>query len=422
MVARTEPSFLCQSCGESAHKWAGQCPGCGEWNTLVERTVTGGRSSSPTASPVVALTDVEAAPHRYVSTGVEQLDAVLGGGLVPGSVTLLGGEPGIGKSTLLVQTAGAIARGGKVVLYVSAEESVVQVRERAGRLNSVADGVFITDAVDIREVIAEIDKLRPDLVIVDSIQSVYQPSQPGTPGSVTQVREAAQSLVRVARATSSSVVLVGHVTKEGNLAGPRVLEHVVDTVLTFEGDRHHALRFLRAVKHRFGSTRGLGVFEMGTTGLVSVDDPSRLFLADRRPGVPGSIVAPVMEGSRPLLVEVQALVAETSLASPRRVVQGFDQRRLSLLLAVLERRCGIRLCKSDVFVSVVGGAKVAEPGADLAVALAVVSAFYDEPIDADIIACGEVGLGGEIRQVGEIDRRLAEANRLGFSMVIVPSG
>ncbi len=421
-MAHTDSSFLCQSCGVSAHKWAGQCPGCGEWNTLVERAGSGRSAMSATASPAVALADVDAAPQRLAPTGVEQLDAVLGGGLVPGSVTLLGGEPGIGKSTLLVQAAGAIARGDKVVLYVSAEESVAQVRERAGRLRSVADGVFITDAVDVHNIIAEIDKLRPDVVIVDSIQSVYQPSQPGTSGSVTQVREAAQSLVRVARATSTSIVLVGHVTKEGNLAGPRVLEHVVDTVLTFEGDRHHALRFLRAVKHRFGSTRGLGVFEMGPTGLVSVDDPSRLFLADRRPGVPGSIVAPVMEGNRPLLVEVQALVVETPLASPRRVVQGFDQRRLSLLLAVLERRCGIVLGKADVFVSVVGGAKVSEPGADLPVALAVVSAFLDEAIDPDIIACGEVGLGGEVRQVTEIDRRLAEAARLGFSMVIVPSG
>ena len=418
-MARNKVSYLCRSCSTPAPKWTGQCASCGEWNTLVEQTATVG---GLTAASAVPLASVSSAAQPHDPTGIDQLDLVLGGGLVAGSVTLLGGEPGIGKSTLLVQAAGSVARSGRKVLYVSAEESMTQVRDRAARLGAVADGVFITDVIDVGAITSEIETLRPDVVIVDSVQSVYQPDQPGTPGSVTQVREAAHSLVRVARATSSSVVLVGHVTKEGNIAGPRVLEHVVDTVLTFEGDRHHALRFLRAVKHRFGSTRSLGVFEMGPSGLVSVDDPSRLFLADRRPGVPGSIVAPVLDGSRPLLVEVQALVSETNLASPRRVVQGFDQRRLSLLLAVLERRCRLPLAKRDVFVSIVGGAKVTEPGIDLAVALAVVSALYDEPLPPDIVACGEVGLGGEVRQVADIDRRMAEAARLGYGAVIVPAG
>jgi DNA repair protein RadA/Sms len=404
-------SFRCSSCGAGAPVWAGRCTGCDEWNTLVEERTAPAR-------PIAEVADRDVAP---MPTGVAELDRVLGGGLVPGSVTLVGGEPGIGKSTLLLQTAAAMAEQGRAALYLTAEESAPQVRGRAQRLGALADQLWLAADTALPDVIAHLDAVEPALVVVDSIQTVHDPELASAPGAVGQVRECAQRLVTEARARGVAVVLVGHVTKDGGLAGPRVLEHLVDTVLSFEGDRHHALRLLRAVKHRFGGTGELGVFEMSDVGLVGVDDPSALFLADRRTGEAGSVVVPVLDGGRPLLVEVQALLAPTTIPTPRRQGQGVESSRLGMLLAVLDQRAGVSVANLDVWVTVAGGVRATEPAADLGVALAVVSAITGVPVPGDLVACGEVGLAGEVRQVGRLDRRLAEAARLGFRRVLVPT-
>jgi len=367
------------------------------------------------------LADVDLGEWAAVPTGLSELDRVLGGGLVPGSVTLVGGEPGIGKSTLLLQALSSLADAGQRCLLVTAEESKQQVKLRAERLGTQADGLWLVAETSLPAVLAALDEVKPDVLVVDSIQTVYDPELGSAPGSVAQVRECAHQLVRVAKDRGLTTVLVGHVTKEGTLAGPRVLEHVVDTVLSFEGERHHALRLLRAVKHRFGPTGELGLFEMADDGLRAVPDPSGLFLGDRRAGVPGSVVVPALEGHRPLLVEIQALVAPSGLAVPRRSAQGLDSGRVSLLIAVLDRRVGLSLAGADVFVSAVGGAKIAEPAADLAVSLALASALTGTALPPDVVACGEVGLGGEVRQVGQTARRLAEAGRLGFRSAVVPA-
>ncbi|MFV1991865.1 MAG: DNA repair protein RadA, partial [Acidimicrobiales bacterium] len=345
----------------------------------------------------------------------------LDGGLTAGSVTLVGGEPGIGKSTLLLQVALEVAGSGRRVLYACGEEAPEQVKSRALRLGDPSDDLWLSSASLLPHVIEQLDQVKPDLLIVDSIQTLSDPDASGAPGTVTQIRGCAHRLVQEAKSRRAAVILVGHVTKDGNLAGPRTLEHVVDTVLAFEGDRHHSLRLLRAVKHRFGSTRELGLFEMTNVGLEAVSDPSRLFLADRVEGIPGSTVVPLLEGHRPLLVEVQALVSESQLANPRRVTQGLESSRLALLLAVLERRVGFPLSKQDVFASAVGGVKAVEPAVDLAIGLAVASSLSVKPLPPKLVTCGEVGLGGEIRQVGQAERRLAEASRLGFTTAIVPT-
>ena len=373
----------CSECGHAAPRWEGRCGGCGAWNTLVEEVAATTPVALAPAERPVPIGQVAAAGAAARATGISELDRVLGGGLVPGSVTLLGGEPGIGKSTLLLQALAAMAGAGTRCLLVSAE-------------------------------------LAPEVLAVDSIQTVHDPALGSSPGSVAQVRECAAQLVQLAKTRSPAVILVGHVTKEGTLAGPRVLEHVVDTVLSFEGERHHALRLLRAQKHRFGSTDELGLFEMSDAGLRAVADPSCLFLGDRRPGVAGCAVVPVLDGRRPLLVEVQALVAGSSLTMPRRSVQGLDSARVALVLAVLERRCSVSLANSDVYASAAGGVRVGDPGADLGIALALASASSGRPLADDVIACGEIGLGGEVRQVAQTGRRLAEAARLGFRAAIVP--
>jgi len=418
--------YRCTDCGAANPKWSGKCPVCTAWNSLVEDVEeTGGSGSSApaiaAAEPPIPITDVDPAAGAPSSTGVGELDRVLGGGFVPGSVTLLGGEPGIGKSTLLLQVLAAKAAQGRTVLYVSAEESRQQVRGRAERLGALHPSLLLSSETSLPHIVAAIDTTGAELVVVDSIQTVSDPELGSAPGSVVQVRECAHRLVQEAKRRGVPVVLVGHVTKEGGLAGPRVLEHVVDTVLAFEGDRHHALRLLRATKHRFGPTSELGLFEMTETGMQVVPDPSGLFLADRRAGLPGSAVVPVIEGQRPLLVEVQALVAPSPLGMPRRSAQGLDGGRLAMLLAVLENRAGLALGGADVYVSVVGGVKLNEPGSDLAVCLALGSALTGRPLPAGLIACGEVGLGGELRQVAQLTRRLAEAARLGFNEAIVPS-
>jgi DNA repair protein RadA/Sms len=366
----------------------------------------------------VVEVDGGSAPRR--ATQMPELDRVLGGGLVAGSVTLLGGEPGMGKSTLLLQAMGAMAASGARCLLVCAEESPTQVRMRAERLGTLAPELFLAAETSLPAVCAHVEELRPHVLAVDSIQTVHDPDAPGAPGSVNQVRDAAQRLVRLAKERDVATVLVGHVTKDGALAGPRALEHVVDTVLSFEGDRHHALRMLRGLKHRFGTTDELGLMEMTSDGLLPLADPSALFLGDRRIGASGSIVAPVLEGARPLCVEVQALVHESGLPMPRRVAQALDANRLAMLIAVLQRRGRVAIGPRDVYASIAGGVRVAETGADLAILLSLASAVNDKPIAADTVALGEVGLGGEIRQAAQAPRRLAEALRLGFRRAIVP--
>jgi DNA repair protein RadA/Sms len=414
--------YRCGDCGATSAKWAGRCVACESWNSLVEDIETHDRgpslpiSSSGRPLPIGEVDAQFAQPH---STGISELDRVLGGGLVPGSVTLLGGEPGIGKSTILLQL---LACWPTRTLYISAEESAQQVRLRAERLDAVQPELWIAPETSLPHIISAIDQVRPQLVVVDSIQSIADPEVPSAPGSVVQVRHCAHRLVGEAKRRGIPVVLVGHVTKDGALAGPRVLEHVVDTVLSFEGDRHHALRLLRAVKHRFGPTNELGVFEMGGTGLHGVPDASRLFLTDRRTGVAGSAIVPTLEGQRPLLVEVQALTNKVNSGVPaRRSAQGIDPGRLALLLAVLERRARFALASHEVFASAVGGVRLTEPGADLPLCLALVSALLHQPLQPDLVVFGEVGLAGELRQVAHASRRLAEAARMGFTRAIVPS-
>jgi DNA repair protein RadA/Sms len=366
------------------------------------------------------IAEVDAAAWAPAATHLAELDRVLQGGLVPGSVTVLGGEPGIGKSTLLLQALAGLAEAGLRCLYVTAEESSQQVRLRAERLGALPPHLWLVSDTALPHLRDHIESVVPDVVAIDSIQTVFDPELSAAPGSVAQVRECAHRLVRLSKERTMSTVLVGHVTKEGSLAGPRVLEHLVDTVLSFEGERHHALRLLRAVKHRFGATDELGLFEMTDGGLESVPDPSALFLADRRPGTPGSVVAPVLEGNRPLLVEVQALVARTQLPSPRRSAQGLDGGRLALVIAVLQQHVELPFAEHDVHSVVAGGVRAVEPGADLALALALASSRRGVAIPADVVACGEVGLGGELRQVHQTARRLAEAARLGFRRAVVP--
>jgi DNA repair protein RadA/Sms len=423
-MAKLRIVYRCSDCGAPHPKWAGQCGSCASWNSLIE-DVEGDEPDLATIAALgpgavaVPIAEIDASVGQPQSTGLPELDRVLGGGLVPGSVTLLGGEPGIGKSTLLVQLA---AKWPGRALYVTAEESAQQVRLRAQRLQAVTQSVWLLAETAVPHIVAAIDEVRPDLVIIDSIQTIADPELASAPGSVVQVRGCAHRLVGEAKRRSVPVVLVGHVTKDGGLAGPRVLEHVVDTVLSFEGDRHHSLRLLRAVKHRFGPTNDLGVFEMVEQGLAGVPDASSLFLTDRRTGVAGSTIVPTLEGQRPLLVEVQALTnGVLPGVTPRRSAQGLDPGRLALLLAVLERRVALRTYEFEVFASAVGGVRLTEPGCDLAMCVAIVSAVRDTPVPADVVVFGEVGLAGEIRQAAHATRRLAEATRMGFSRAIVPA-
>lgn len=418
----------CTDCGGSSPKWAGQCPSCGAWNTLVEERDESAAPGIRASGSMAAVPLVPASPMSAVRmdqwmsspTGIEELDQVLGGGLVPGSVTLLGGEPGIGKSTLLLQLLAAVADSGRRALLVSGEESAQQVRLRAERLDAVHEELWMAAETSLPDVLGHLELVRPEVAVIDSIQTMMDPSLSSAPGSVTQVRECAHAIVRLAKEQGVSVILVGHVTKEGSLAGPRVLEHVVDTVLSFEGDRHHGLRLLRAVKHRFGATGELGLFEMREVGLCAVADPSAMLLGDRQADVAGSVVVPAMDGQRPLLVEVQALVAATQSPMPRRSAQGIDGGRLALLLAVLEARCGFHFWDHEVFASIVGGIRITEPAADLGIALALASAAAGVSLPSTMVAIGEVGLGGEVRQVQHAARRLAEAQRLGFTEAVVP--
>ena len=425
----------CQSCGAAHARWAGRCPTCGEWNSLEEEFLTlgvtrGSRAGGSSgragwagggADPVaVALVDVDMTGHKPLPTGVSELDRVLAGGLLPGSSTLLGGEPGTGKSTLLLQALASMASAGQRCLLVAAEEAPHQVRRRASRLGADVPGVFIVEAMELPAVEQAVASVRPDVVVVDSVQAVSDPEVASPAGSLAQVRACAHELVAMAKAAGAALVLVGHVTKEGALAGPRTLEHLVDTVLSFEGDRYSSLRALRALKHRFGPTGETGLFDMTETGLTSVADPSSLFLGDRLDGAPGSAVTVPVEGHRPVLVEVQALVGRAS-AVPRRFVTGLDPGRVGFLVAVLDRRCGVPVGDCDVYVSVAGGARACEPAADLAVCLALASSLSGRPLSAELVVIGEVGLGGEARRVRGMKTRLAEARRLGFREALVPA-
>ncbi len=426
-MARLRLVYNCSDCGASFPKWAGRCSSCGAWNSLVEDVEEPAGNSASLAAGLALVPpgkaqrigDVDVEHGSPTSTGIDELDRVLGGGFVPGSVTLLGGEPGIGKSTLLLQMVAC--RPGRM-LYVSAEESAQQVRLRAERLHAVRDDLWLLSETVLPHIIAALDEIQPELVVIDSIQTLIDPQLGSAPGSVVQVRACAHALVTEAKRRNVPMVLVGHVTKDGGLAGPRVLEHVVDTVLQFEGERHHALRLLRASKHRFGPTTELGLFEMAEAGLRGVPDPSALFLSDRQTGIPGSVVVPTLEGQRPLMVELQVLTSEVrGDTPPRRSVQGLDSTRLAMLLAVLAQRLKQPVGSHDVYASIVGGVRITEPGSDLGLCLAVLSALGRQPLKPDTVAFGEVGLGGEVRQVPHSSRRLAEAARLGFSTAVVPA-
>lgn len=421
-MAKKKTVFLCNNCGYESIRWLGRCPSCQEWNSLEEfsvpeeKQVPGRRSHSPA---LIALTDVDVADAARMATGISELDRVLGGGIIPGSLVLFGGEPGIGKSTLLLQAAQALALGERKILYVTGEESVQQVGLRGQRLSVHHPSIFLLAEHSLEVVEDSIRGSHPDIVIIDSIQTVFSDNLTSSPGTVSQIRECTARLMRLAKETGCSILLVGHVTKDGGLAGPKTLEHMVDCVLYFEGDRHHVFRLLRCVKNRFGSTNEIGVFLMTSLGLEPVNNPSQLFLSQGG-SQPGAVVTATMEGSRPLLVEIQALVAASGFVTPRRMADGLDYNRMSLLLAVLEKRGGLHLQGQDVYINVVGGVQIAEPAVDLAVVLAAASAFREKKLLPDLLAVGEVGLTGEIRSVSRLDQRLREAAKLGFRTAIVP--
>jgi DNA repair protein RadA/Sms len=426
-VSKTHSVFRCAECGAEQPKWAGRCDACGAWNTLVEEPIArakgrkggraDGRAADPSALPPVRLSAVRGGEVGRWRTGLAEFDFVLGGGIVPGSITLVGGEPGIGKSTLLLQCAARLEGAGVPTLYVSGEESPEQIRLRADRLGEDAGAVHVLGETRLEAIVHHAAALGSRVVFVDSIQTTYTDELEGAPGNVGQVRECAARLMRFAKEAGPAVLLVGHVTKGGGIAGPRTLEHIVDTVLYFEGESTLDHRILRAVKNRFGSVDEIGVFEMTPGGLTPVLDPAAAFLAGRHTGVPGSAVTALMEGTRPLLVEIQALAAKAGFGTPQRVATGLDQRRLAVLLAVLERRGGLPFGNLDVFVNVTGGVRLLEPSTDLAVMAALVSSIHDRPTPADALFLGEVGLGGEIRPVAAVERRLTEAARQGFRRI-----
>lgn len=417
-MPRPSARFICQQCGHETPKWLGRCPECGEWNSFVEEVVAPSPMRQSTAQPMrLSEVSVEALPR--LSTGMDELDRVMGGGIVPGSLVLLGGDPGVGKSTLLTQVADVLSVEHPV-LYVSGEESAHQIKLRAKRLGVVGENLYVLAETNLEVILSHIGTLQPVLVVVDSVQTTQASLLESAPGTVAQVRACGVALQRVAKEQSIAIFLVGHVTKEGALAGPKALEHLVDTVLTFEGDPHLHYRILRATKNRFGSTDEIALFEMREQGLVAVQNPSEWLLAERASQSPGSAVTAIMEGTRPLLVEVQALVTHSYLSQPRRQVTGLDYNRVNMVLAVLEKRAGIRLSDKDVFVNAAGGVYVREPAADLAIALAVVSSLKDKPLPADMVVFGELGLGGEVRSVTHTEGRVREVQRLGFNRVLLP--
>lgn len=425
-MAKLKVKFLCSECGYESPKWYGKCPGCGTWNSMNEETEkiikTKGfaQGISKSKEKPLSIINIESGKEPRIQTGIGELNRVLGGGVVPGSLILVGGDPGIGKSTLLLQTSHEMAATGRKVLYISGEESARQTKLRAERLGALSPELYVLCESSMDEIEEAIDQLQPDFLVIDSIQTVYLSDVASAPGSVSQVRECTARFMRIAKGQGIATVLVGHVTKEGAIAGPRLLEHMVDCVLYFEGERHHSYRLLRAVKNRFGSTNEMGIFEMNEGGLVEVPNPSQLFLSERPLGVAGSTVVASMEGTRPMLVELQALIASTHFPSPRRMATGVDHHRMGLIIAVLEKRMGMFLQNQDAYVNLAGGVKLDEPAVDLAIAVSITSSFRDIPTKPYDVIFGEVGLTGEVRAVSRAEQRVREAAKLGFKRVILP--
>ena len=420
--------FFCQNCGHEESKWLGQCPACKEWNTFVEEKVTvpktGSASSSGTAGGAapqpVLLTSVDTDDDERIRTGIGELDRVLGGGIVQGSLVLVGGDPGIGKSTLLLQVCQKLSAMGKKILYISGEESLKQIKLRADRMGTFSENLYLLCETNLELIRSSIERQKPDMAVIDSIQTMYNEEVSSAPGSVSQVRESTNVLLQLAKGLNIAIFIVGHVTKEGTVAGPRVLEHMVDTVLYFEGDRHVSYRILRGVKNRFGSTNEIGVFEMRREGLVEVENPSEYMLSGRPENASGSVVACAMEGTRPILMEIQALVCHSNFGMPRRTAAGLDDNRVNLLMAVLEKRAGLPLSSYDAYVNIAGGIRMNEPASDLGIVMAIASSYKNKPVPEDTIVFGEVGLSGEVRAVTMPEQRVAEAKKLGFKVCILP--
>lgn len=425
-MGKSKTKYVCQECGAISSKWLGKCPECQNWNTYVEEFIEStvvtksiGISSNKKPVPLADVTIEE--EDRYV-TNMSELDVVLGGGIVKGSLVLVGGDPGIGKSTLLIQVASAISASNQKVLYVSGEESLKQTKLRADRLGIKSKNIFLVSENNLDYVVKYVEEYKPDVLIVDSIQTVYNPSVQSSPGSVSQVREATATLMRISKVDSVATFIVGHVTKSGAIAGPKVLEHMVDTVLYFEGDKNHTFRILRSVKNRFGSTNEIGIFEMTYKGLQEVKNPSEIFLSNRPETAPGSVVVAGMEGSRPVLVEIQALVSNSNFGTPRRMSMGVDHNKVVMMMAILEKRLGIQIQGCDAYLNVVGGMQLSEPAIDLAIVAAVVSSFRNKVLDQGVVIFGEVGLTGEVRAVSQVEQRMHEAIKLGFKKCVIPKG
>lgn len=423
-MAKIKKKYICQECGYESARWMGKCPECQEWNTLVEELYQSNKKQHKltltSSNHAVTLEEVIINEETRFSTGMGELNRVLGGGVVPGSLVLIGGDPGIGKSTLLLQISSQLAFRNLKVLYVSGEESLKQIKLRAERLNCQGDSLFILAETNVPIIEKTIEDIKPDILMIDSIQTMYQPEVSSAPGSVSQVREVTSKLMQIAKEKEIATFIAGHVTKQGAIAGPRVLEHIVDTVLYFEGERHHTYRILRAVKNRFGSTNEIGVFEMRQKGLEEVINPSEMLLSGRPIGSPGTIVIPCIEGTRPVLIELQALISTTNFGMPRRMATGIDYNRVVLLMAIMEKRLGMQMQNQDAYVNIIGGLKIDEPAADLGVIIAVASSFKNQEINPKLIAVGEVGLTGEIRSVQFIEKRIIEAKKMGFKKCLIP--
>jgi len=419
-MSKIKTKYICSNCGHESIRWLGKCPTCDSWNTFTEEKVEDKKSSKNNIINKVVplkLAEINYIEDDRIKTNIEEFDRVLGGGLMPGSVILIGGDPGIGKSTLVMQASASIRRK---VLYITGEESARQISLRANRLKTNSDNILILAETNIETILDAIEENEPDVIIIDSIQTMYSSQLENAPGTITQIRESTALLMDIAKKNNYCIILIGHVTKEGYIAGPKILEHIVDTVLQFEGERHHTYRILRSQKNRFGSTNEIGIFEMHDIGLSEVTNPSQLFLSEKTENTTGSVIAASIEGTRPILLEVQALVTPMNYGNPQRVATGFDNRRLSILLAVLEKRAGVRLSNANVFLNLVGGVRIDEPAIDLAVCASIASSFLDKPVKENSVAIGEVGLGGEIRTVGNIDKRLIEAEKMGFETAIIP--
>jgi DNA repair protein RadA/Sms len=420
-MAKTKLKYVCSNCGYESVRWIGKCPECDSWNSFVEELVESGRKKQAAIKSKITISkinEIVATKEERIKTNIREFDRVLGGGLMPGSVVLLGGDPGIGKSTLAMQVCSNLTTP---VLFVSGEESSKQIKLRAERLKIKSDNFYVMPETDLHTILDTIDKISPSVIVIDSIQTVSLSELDNSPGTMTQIRECTVALMEEAKKKHFCVIVIGHVTKEGLIAGPKILEHIVDTVIQFEGEHHHPFRILRAQKNRFGSTNEIGVFEMHENGLIEVKNPSKLFLSERERKTSGSVVTSSIEGTRPILLEVQALVTPSNFGNPQRVATGFDYRRLAILLAVLEKRAGLRLSANNVFLNMAGGIRITEPAIDLAVCCSIASSLLDKVIDSDTVVIGEVGLGGEVRSVGYIDKRIQEAEKLGFKSILVPS-